>query len=80
MPDDSFQLPTDNEPTVEPLPAQTPADAAKLLQALKDAKPSWMEDGLGIRGIPVVVTNTKAQLEWDSSVTFRRPVIDQPDP
>src|ERR1700722_1448815 len=80
---DSYQEPTAPEAAPTPVPIPTSSsdrseDTAKLLQALKDAKPSWQEDGLGIRGIPVVVTNTKANLNWDPVPVFRRPVLDQP--
>ncbi len=92
-PSESYRTPTETpasaalEIPVAPPPAPVsrppvndPNDQAKLLQALKDAKPSWMEDGLGVRGNPTVITHTKAKLEWDSEPVFRRPVIEQDEP
>jgi hypothetical protein len=46
------------------------------LEALKAAQPSWRADNLGVRGVPVTVSSAKANLNWESSVTFRRPVVD----
>lgn len=45
------------------------------LTALRDAKPSWMRDGLGFRGDVVQVSNTKAKLDFESKVVYRRPEL-----
>ncbi len=40
------------------------------LKALKDAKPSWMGDNLGVRGVPVAGQSRTTKIEWaDSQVT-----------
>lgn len=45
------------------------------LKALADAKPSWMQDGLGVKGDVVKVSNTKGNLNWESKVVYRRPEL-----
>lgn len=45
------------------------------LAALRDSKPSWMKDGLGFRGDVVQVSNTKANLDFESKVVYRRPEL-----
>jgi len=45
------------------------------MRALRDAKPSWMKDGLGFRGDVVQVSNTKADLNFESKVVYRRPEL-----
>lgn len=48
-----------------------------LLAALKAAKASWQEDGLGLRGQPESVYHSEAQLIWESVPAFRRPNLAQ---
>jgi hypothetical protein len=55
----------------------TPADIQKEVDTLRETKATWQTDGRGIRGIPVLISNTKANLNWESEVIFRRPVVDQ---
>lgn len=45
------------------------------LAALQRAQPSWRIDGLGMKGDSTPISNTKANLVWDSQVTFRRPEL-----
>lgn len=51
----------------------------EVFAALRDAKPSWMTDGKGIRGDVVVVSNSKADLNWKSVPAFRRANLDVDD-
>ncbi len=48
---------------------------AAELQALTDAKPAWMKDGLGMKGDVQQVSNSKANLVWESTVVYRRPEL-----
>lgn len=45
------------------------------MQALREAKPAWMQDGLGVAGPVVKVSNSKANLDWESKVVYRRPEL-----
>lgn len=49
--------------------------SSEEMSALRDAKPEWVKDGKGVRGDPVIIHNTRAQLVWESKVTYRRPEL-----
>lgn len=48
----------------------------EILEKMRQAKPSWKEDDKGIKGDAVVISNTKANLNWETKVTIRRPNIE----
>jgi hypothetical protein len=54
------------------------ASGKAFLKALRQQKPSWQTDGLGIRGPATTVSNASAKLVWSSSEVTRRtnPEID----
>jgi hypothetical protein len=56
-------------------------DDQELIDAMRRQKPSWQEDGKGIRGDAAVVSSSSAQLIWPSSQVTRRtnPELDQGD-
>lgn len=45
------------------------------LEALAKAKPTWMTDGKGFAGDIVKVSNSKANLNWESTIVYRRPEL-----
>lgn len=47
----------------------------KEMQQFIDAKPGWQSDGKGIRGDVVQISNSKAQLNWETKVVYRRPEL-----
>jgi hypothetical protein len=63
------------------LPSEKAAKQEALMKALREQKPTWQQDGLGIRGNPAVVSSSSAQLVWPSSQVTRRtnPELDQGD-
>lgn len=52
------------------MPAELTAEEFKALQ---DAKPFWQKNGL--RDDVIKISNTKANLIWDSKVNYRRPEL-----
>jgi hypothetical protein len=63
------------------LPSEKAAREENLVQALRDQKATWQQDGLGIRGNATVISNSSANLIWPSSHVSRRfnPELDQGD-
>lgn len=51
---------------------------ARDLEALKQAQPPWMAEGIGVRGNPVDHQRQQTQVNWPSATFTRRSEVFEP--